>query len=123
MPPNKRKNELDNCDEENSKKSKTECSPKPLESPGQENIEETHLADETLADTTSEKVKEVDEDQVQWNYDNPLSMRFSSILCIKFPLNSSSILPAWERGEINYISFFVWDLIIGEFSRLIHWDL
>lgn len=94
MPPNKRKNELDNCDEENSKKSKTECSPKPLESPGQENIEETHLADETLADTTSEKVKEVDEDQVQWNYDNPLSMRFSSILCIEFPLNSSSILPA-----------------------------
>ena len=94
MPPNKRKNELDNGDEENSKKSKTECSPKPLESPGQENIEETHLADETLADTTSEKVKEVDEDQVQWNYDNPLSMRFSSILCIEFPLNSSSILPA-----------------------------
>lgn len=95
MPPNKRKNELGNCDEENSKKSKTECSPKPLlESPGQENIEETHLTDETLADTTSEKVKEVDEDQVQWNYDNPLSMRFSSILCIEFPLNSSSILPA-----------------------------
>ena len=63
-PPKKRKVELDDCEEENPKKSKTECSSAPLESPGQENIEDTHFTDETLADTTSDEAKEVDKDQV-----------------------------------------------------------
>ena len=63
MPPNKRKTELENCDEENSKKSKIDSST-PLESPGQENIEEKHFTDETLADTTSEKATENDKVQV-----------------------------------------------------------
>lgn len=62
--PHKRKAELENCEEENLKRSKIECSSSPLESSGQENIEDTYSIDETLTDATSEKANEVDEVQV-----------------------------------------------------------
>lgn len=79
-PPKKRKLEPEICDEENSKKSKIECSAAaPLESPGQEIIEDKHLTDETLADTTSEKAKEVDNVQVRWIYNKLLRVRVSTI--------------------------------------------
>lgn len=65
--PKKRK-ELENGEEENSKKSKIEFSDTaPLDSPaGQDDTEKNHLSDETLADIKSEEVKEVDEVQVEW---------------------------------------------------------
>lgn len=64
--PKKRK-ELENGDEENSKKSKIECSDTALlDSPGQDDTEKNHLSDETLADTKSEEAKEVDIVQVEW---------------------------------------------------------
>ena len=69
MPPKKRK-ELEDCDEENSKKSKIECSDTLADSPGQDknDTEDNHLIDETLADTKSEEAKEVDKVQVEWIY-------------------------------------------------------
>lgn len=63
-PPKKRKGELENCEEENSKKSKIEYRSETHESQqGQGNIEDAHLTDEILADSTSEVAKEDDRDQ------------------------------------------------------------
>jgi len=71
--PSKKRKELENGDEENSKKSKIECSDTvPDSPPGQDDIEQNHLTDETLADTESEEAKEVDNVQVEWIYGNKL---------------------------------------------------
>lgn len=66
VPPKKRK-ELENGDDENSKKSKIECSDvAQFDSPGQDDTEKNHFTDETLADIKSEEAKEVDKVQVEW---------------------------------------------------------
>ena len=69
IPPKKRK-ELDNGDEENSKRSKIECTDTLVDSPGQDETEKNHLSDETLADIKSGEAKEVDKVQVGWIYNN-----------------------------------------------------
>ena len=64
--PSKKRKELENGDEENSKKSKIECSDTvPDSPPGQDDTELNHLTDETLADTKSGEAKEVDKVQVE----------------------------------------------------------
>lgn len=63
MPPMKRKGGLDNDEEENSKKSKIECESEQADPQDQGNIQDAHLSNETLADSTSEGAKEVDTDQ------------------------------------------------------------
>lgn len=71
--PSKKRKELENGEEENSKKSKIECSNTVSDSPpGQDDTEQNHLTDETLADTKSGEAKEVDKVQVEWIYGNKL---------------------------------------------------
>ncbi|KAJ7393514.1 Protein rcc2 [Desmophyllum pertusum] len=64
IPSGKRK-ELENYDEDNSKKSKIECSDDStlVDSPGQEDTAENHFTDETLAEKISGEAKEVDDVQ------------------------------------------------------------
>lgn len=74
IPSGKRK-ELENYDEDNSKKSKIECSDDNtlVDSPGQEDTAENHFTDETLAEKISGEAKEVDDVQVKWTYNNKIS--------------------------------------------------
>lgn len=65
--PNKRK-ELEDCDEENPKKSKTESADTLIDSSGHEtnDTKENHLGDETLPGAGSEEATELDKAQVEW---------------------------------------------------------
>ena len=74
MPPIKRKGGLDNDEEENSKKSKIECESEQADPQDQGNIQDAHLSNETLADSTSEGPKEVDTDQVLRIYNHSMRL-------------------------------------------------
>ena len=63
-----KRKELEDCDEENPKRSKIESTDTLIDPAGQEtnDTEENHLIDETLPEAGSDEATELDKAQVEW---------------------------------------------------------